>query len=927
MPAGQLGGCFGFTAKSQISVSDLGTVKSLSLGFWLQFDPKSPPSTRTLIHTPNLTLTLEKSASSDWQISGYLGADPTKAPITPTQTTINDGQWHYISTIVDETAKTLTFFVDSLQDSQTSLQSAWLGLGKPVQIGNTQANGNGHGMTWKMSHLRLFNKVLQPADLQALMKSDQSSLGAFRMSHPLNFSWHNQQQQQTLYITDTILAQLEGVEKERHQFALSLTNTSTKDIVLQSLGKSTALVNDIGVKNGSTYHFQLRFRPNTISANSVDAIRILLQAAQGAKPPYSGTITDQTGQKWVMAYGQNPIDQVDWISLIVPEESAPFKLPAQATHEVSLGKGSVNSFAPLLMGAATAGGARSTRIHLKYDHLCYADGAAVPSGTRSQMLGIVNHSGKQYIPLHVGFVGSNKVLNNGSSPNTLSLRITNVSNSDTITFKPGSKFTVRFDSADPSHEWGLTTVTQAKSIEIEFAGVSVPLGKDSYSDTKWSAIISMAGVQPFWEFTSKVEQSLAPNQAWVMHLKNLICTAYSGYANLYLEYQHIPGYWDGRFVALIEKGPIVYKTPVDAVNKKTNYVGIGTDTPKALLSVDLSTYTHLVNEGLPVAQFVGGHVEIGTDKHEQHLYVTGAAHVGVGIYKPGMADPHPAYLHVGSGKGIGWLSALFEGDVQVTGGLTGNGGSLTVTKGLTVSGGSLNANAGLTVSGDSLNATKGLTVSGGSLNATKGLTVSGDSLNATKGLTVSNDRLNANAGLTVSGGSLNANAGLTVSGGSLNAKKGLTVSGGSLNANAGLTVSGSSLNANAGLTATNLQIGGGQAFSHFISGYIKRFLTADSDPIIGAGYKATYHETNKDAHNGYIEFDFLDKQGASLPFKKTDIFVGSVCFEGWGSHMSDNYLNYQVVGTKVQVASMDNSNNEGYSNVGGAFSFIAIITG
>src|SRR5262249_26390574 len=107
------------------------------------------------------------------------------------------------------------------------------------------------------------------------------------------------------------------------------------------------------------------------------------------------------------------------------------------------------------ISAAPGSGARGTQVELIPRQLTAEGGDSTPiTGSRSQYVHITNHQGKKNIPLHVGFVDGNTVLNDGQSPNTLRLRITNVSQDGAITLNPKSnrspsRFIISFD-VDPN---------------------------------------------------------------------------------------------------------------------------------------------------------------------------------------------------------------------------------------------------------------------------------------------------------------------------------------------------------------------------------------------------------------------------------------------------------------------------------------------
>ena len=74
------------------------------------------------------------------------------------------------------------------------------------------------------------------------------------------------------------------------------------------------------------------------------------------------------------------------------------------------------------IGAAPEGGSRGTRVEIKYNNLQYQGSSETISGNRLQYLNIVNQRGKKQIPLYVGFLGSNTILNDGLNDTFLCMK-------------------------------------------------------------------------------------------------------------------------------------------------------------------------------------------------------------------------------------------------------------------------------------------------------------------------------------------------------------------------------------------------------------------------------------------------------------------------------------------------------------------------
>jgi hypothetical protein len=347
-----------------------------------------------------------------------------------------------------------------------------------------------------------------------------------RASYPVDFALLNDDGLAVLAITD---------DPTEHHAHLVLTNTSGADILLDPPDPGKPVSSDL-------FHFELRFRPGMLSAVSVARMRLA--------------------------------DQDDWSA------TAPAVQPdgTVSVYLLYTGSPTLNPGTPvrLLLTQITAdgtGGARGTQLELRTRGLRYPDGTPL-SDTRLIHLDLVNQRGKKNIPLHVGFVGSHTVLNDGRTPNTLTVRITNASSSNLTlngeTSSAPSTFILSFDSGT---SWGLATPDALAACTLDAIDDVDP------ERTDWTVAPGrQLGADLAWTLTHRKDgAALAPGQVIQVRLGNIVSALPSGDTNLYLRYENIPGYWDGQFVCTIEKGPVHYD---DGGN-----VGIGTTTPARALQV------------------------------------------------------------------------------------------------------------------------------------------------------------------------------------------------------------------------------------------------------------------------------------------------------------------------------------------------------
>jgi hypothetical protein len=400
----------------------------------------------------------------------------------------------------------------------------------------------------KIANFRIYKNVLSPEEIKMDMDDDLSAIAAFNLAYPLDFNLYEGENKESVIFID------DGTQGQ--ELILEISNNSEQPLTLPALS---------GNASASNYHFELRFRPETLSATSLQ--QIVLKTTEG----------------WSMS---PPVTQVDdTVSLYF-----------LASNNQVLGVNNPVSLTLQNINGAAGGGARTTRVELLCPQFAY-QGEKVTNYYREKTLSIISHRGKKNIPLHVSFVESNRILNDGKTQNELILRIVNVLKDKSIPLIPASKgdeaskFIISFDvQENPKEEgqtqetiqkkdWALGTKSQVEGIEIK--------GKD-FKMTKrhieeWKIVKETKGVSPTWTITNQNEENVKLSPEWGLELtiSNIISLHPSGQTNLYLRYENIPGYWDGTFVCTIEKTPILYKE---------GNVGIGTtSTPDNRLTVQGNT--------------------------------------------------------------------------------------------------------------------------------------------------------------------------------------------------------------------------------------------------------------------------------------------------------------------------------------------------
>jgi hypothetical protein len=352
-----------------------------------------------------------------------------------------------------------------------------------------------------------------------------------RASHAISFHLLNPDGQSVIGIFDGNKGQTSTLE---------IINSSRRDLKLKKLEGAEA--------TAANHHFELKFRPGTLSLSSEAPITV-----------------DAGTAGWRIS---KPTETDGGVSLYL-----------LSTNPVALGSGNRTAVKLNRLNADGSGGSRGTRVELKWGEgrLEYvADGTQpepLVAGHRVQHVTIVNERGDEKIPLHVSFVGTNQVVND-SSENTLTLRLTNQLKQGKVELIPEkhpefppSTFILSFD-ASVNEEWTISSPSIVSGFKVK----AVAGGKE------FNVREPQQGQSPHWTFWPKELISLGPGASLDVTISKIKTLYQPGPTNLYLHYKNIPGYWDGDFVEVVEKTPLFYLRDGSAV-------GVGTNTPKAKLHV------------------------------------------------------------------------------------------------------------------------------------------------------------------------------------------------------------------------------------------------------------------------------------------------------------------------------------------------------
>lgn len=429
------------------------------------------------------------------------------------------------------------------------------------------------------------------------------ALTAFYSENPLDFNLFDEEGQQALYIVND-----ESPGRTHH---LVIANKSQQTLFIKEEGFLEG-----GVFAGpDNFHFELRFRPGTLADAYVKWINV------------GHSDWRVRAKRWI---GEADIeDGTISLYLLFVQGRVSLAIDPQETLSIPLYN----------VKAAEAGGSRGSRVELRYhiqsregqteavaseedqnviqeqderlleEHLVLVPIPDAETGDRGlflyrqERLNVYNNKGIKDIPINASLVSSNTILNDGFTANELSLQLTNLLRNEYIPLcernsENPTKFILSFDTSEKAEAWALTDNDNAAAIDLS-------LSMSGGRDTLWHIEKELQGQTPQWIFTIDEDERLDVGENITIELSGLITGMPSGFTNLYLLYENIPGFWDGSFVLPIEKSPLKYRDEIsDQGNIRTTRVGVGTVAPTEALEVigDVKARKLLLEDRLEVPE-------------------------------------------------------------------------------------------------------------------------------------------------------------------------------------------------------------------------------------------------------------------------------------------------------------------------------------
>lgn len=430
---------------------------------------------------------------------------------TVSEANINNGQWNFLAVVV--TKEELSLYVNSVLSGNLKTAIATSAIKK------FQLNG-----ACSLAHSKAYDGAISQKAILDEQKTGATAGHIFKTTYPLDFEFIDDEVKNAFYIVNLDQGQDQTVQWQAQ-------NTSTQQIIFTALEEASA----------QSFHFEIRFRPQTFKDNNISVSRL--------------------DDDWIAS--DATLNSNNTVSVF---------LSYTGKNGYTLAPDAIIDFGLSYRSAFGQLGGRGTHTLITYQNLHYPDNKAFINGSRVKQVDIVNQRGKKNIPLHIGFIGSNTILNDADpgslqgTKNNLRFRLINAMNDSPLTFNSTkntpdpakqTRLTLSFDSME---ERRLASDNELQGIKVRTAG-------------NWATVTQKnQGKMPIFIIDAFTVDALPAATALDILIENIITSQPSGNTSLYINYQNMPGYWDGEIILEVEKTPIIHR---NLGNGK--HVGIGVE--------------------------------------------------------------------------------------------------------------------------------------------------------------------------------------------------------------------------------------------------------------------------------------------------------------------------------------------------------------
>ncbi len=452
-----------------------------------------------------------------------------------------------------------------------------------------------------------------------------AALGAFTKANPIDFNLYDAEGQQAIYILND-----QAPGRTHH---LIIANNGDQDLLFQSTG-----VRKRHIPASDNHHFELRFRPGTLDEDFLSWIAVgtndWRMHAENISVNNDG-VHDGTVALYLLYYGEETLTLPAGQTLLLILDNVKAGISggsrgsrmelryqigyrSDGNHQILttgveafleqnllqpylantsnpdiIGSADpITEFGALMITGLESSGLPANKVaELEALRLAYLDLDREASLYRQERLQIISNRGIKELPLIAAFEGSSTVLNNGTTANSLTLQISNLLQNSTIRLgardgERPTKFILSFDTSEEQAAWALCDPDNAAAIDVS-------LHFEDLQGTNWQIRPELQGSNPQWIITLLDDIDILVGEYFHLHLDGLKTSMPSGFTNLYLLYENIPGFWDGRFVLPIEKSPLKFDDEKSAPDHRDDgafiqrtKVGIGNTEPVDTLDVN-----------------------------------------------------------------------------------------------------------------------------------------------------------------------------------------------------------------------------------------------------------------------------------------------------------------------------------------------------